>query len=91
MWYMEEDGNNLAGTCRRGMKLEDYEFFRDNGYLELGQILGDDEVALYATLFERERERHCRFWRYWPTCRTWSGAVRAPGDSCIEGSYGGAR
>ncbi len=45
------------------MKREDYEFFRKNGYLELGQVLSDDEATRYAALFEREREMHGRFWR----------------------------
>jgi hypothetical protein len=45
------------------VKREGYEFFRNNGYLELGQVLSDDEATRYAALFEREREMHGRFWR----------------------------
>ena len=45
------------------MKQEDYDFFKSNGYVELGQILSDDEVSRYAELFEQERHRYGRFWR----------------------------
>ncbi len=45
------------------MKQEDYDFFKSNGYAELGQILSDAEVSRYAELFEQERHRYGRFWR----------------------------
>ena len=44
------------------MKLEDYDFFKDNGYLSLGKILSDDEVTRFADLFDRNRRDFSRFW-----------------------------
>ena len=38
------------------MKQEDYDFFKHNGYLSLGKILNDDEVAaLYRCFRTRAR------------------------------------
>ena len=45
------------------MKQEDYGFFKDNGYLSLGKILSDDEVARFVDLFDRDRRAFGRFWR----------------------------
>ena len=45
------------------MKQEDYDFFKENGYLSLGKILGDDEVTRFAGLFDRNRRDYSRFWR----------------------------
>ena len=44
------------------MKQNDYEFFKENGYLSLGKILNDEEVARFADVFERERRDFSRFW-----------------------------
>ena len=44
------------------MKQKDYEFFKENGYLSLGKILNDEEVARFADVFERERRDFSRFW-----------------------------
>ena len=44
------------------MKQEEYDFFKSNGYLSLGKILSDDEVARFTDLFERQRRDFGRFW-----------------------------
>ena len=44
------------------MKQEDYDFFKENGYLSLGNILSADEVARFVNVFERERRDFSRFW-----------------------------
>ena len=44
------------------MKQEDYDFFKDNGYLSLGKILSDDEVARFVDVFDRDRRDFGRFW-----------------------------
>ena len=51
-----------ANAGRNGMKQEDYEFFKENGYLSLGQILSDEEVTHFANLFDRNRRDFARFW-----------------------------
>ena len=37
------------------MKQEDFDFFKENGYLLLEQFLSDEEVARFVDVFERER------------------------------------
>ena len=44
------------------MKQEDYDFFKENGYLVLEKILSDDDVARFLDIFERERRAFGRFW-----------------------------
>ena len=44
------------------MKQQDYDFFRDHGYVSLGKILSDEEVTRFADLFERNRRDFSRFW-----------------------------
>ena len=44
------------------MKEEDYQFFRENGYVSLGKILTDQEVAYYANLFDLDRAEKQAFW-----------------------------
>jgi hypothetical protein len=44
------------------MKQEDYDFFKDNGYLSLGKILSDDEVARFVEVFDRDRRDFGRIW-----------------------------
>ncbi len=44
------------------MKQKDYEFFKENGYLSLGKILNDEEVARFSDVFERERRDFSRYW-----------------------------
>ncbi len=44
------------------MNQEDYDFFKDNGYLSLGKILSDDEVACFVDLFDQTRREFGRFW-----------------------------
>jgi hypothetical protein len=44
------------------MKQEDYDFFRDNGYLSLGKILSDAELVRFGKAFERDRRDFTRFW-----------------------------
>ncbi len=44
------------------MKQEDFDFFKENGYLLLEQFLSDEEVARYVDVFERERRDYGRFW-----------------------------
>ncbi len=41
-----------------------YEFFRNNGYLVLGKVLSDDEVARYVDQFDRNRSGYAYQWRY---------------------------
>ncbi len=45
------------------MKQEDYDFFKENGYVSLGKILSDDELHRFADLFDRNRRDYSRFWR----------------------------
>ena len=45
------------------MKQEDYDFFKANGYLSLGKILSDDEVARFVDAFDRDRRDFGRFWK----------------------------
>ncbi len=42
---------------------EEYDFFKENGYLTLGKLLSDDEVTRFAELFDRNRSQYERFWR----------------------------
>ena len=44
------------------MRQEDFDFFKDNGYLSLGKILSDDEVSRFVDAFERDRREFGRFW-----------------------------
>ena len=44
------------------MKQEDYDFFKENGYLSLGKILSDAEVTRFADLFDRNRRDYSRYW-----------------------------
>ena len=45
------------------MRQEDYDFFRNNGYLSLGKILSDDEVTRFTELFDQERRDRSDFWK----------------------------
>ena len=45
------------------MKQEDYDFFRDHGYLSLGKILSDEEISRFGDSFERDRRDFARFWK----------------------------
>ena len=45
------------------MSQEDYDFFRNNGYLSLGKILSDDEVTRFTELFDQERRDRSGFWK----------------------------
>ena len=45
------------------MKQEDYDFFKENGYLSLGKILSDDEATRFAGLFDRNRRDYSPFWK----------------------------
>ena len=44
------------------MRQEDYDFFKENGYLPLGRILRDDEVARFVEAFDRDRRDYGRYW-----------------------------
>ncbi|HIO06623.1 TPA: hypothetical protein EYN09_06835 [Candidatus Poribacteria bacterium] len=44
------------------MKDEDYQFFRENGYVSLGKILTDREVDYYLDLYDHDREQKQAFW-----------------------------
>ena len=44
------------------MKLEDYQFFQQNGYLSLGKILTDEELAFYLHLYDQDRKGKKQFW-----------------------------
>ena len=43
------------------MNKKEYDFFKDHGYLALGNILSDDEVACFVGVFDRDRRDfgHC--------------------------------
>ena len=45
------------------MKQEDYDFFKEHGYLVLGKILSDDEVTRFLEIYERQRRDFGRFWK----------------------------
>ena len=53
-----ESNDLVDGT----MKEEDYQFFRENGYVSLGKILTDQEVDHYLNLFDRDRVEGQAFW-----------------------------
>ena len=42
---------------------EEYDIFKEKGYLDLGKLLSDAEVARFAGLFDRDRSRFGRFWK----------------------------
>ncbi len=44
------------------MQQEDYDFFKNNGYLSLGKVLSDDEVARFEDAFDRDRRDFSRSW-----------------------------
>ena len=44
------------------MRPEDLDFFKENGYLVLNQLLSDEETARFLNIFERERRDYARFW-----------------------------
>ena len=44
------------------MKQADYDFFKENGYVSLGKILSDEELARFVDLFDRNRREFSRFW-----------------------------
>jgi len=44
------------------MNKEQYNFFKNHGYLVLGKILADDEVSRFVDLFDRDRRDFGRFW-----------------------------
>ncbi len=50
------------------MREEEYDFFKDNGYLTLGKILSDDEVARFGQIFDRDR---CDFGGFWKGNGIW--------------------
>ena len=47
---------------RPRMRPEDLDFFKENGYLVLNQLLSDEETARFLDIFERERRDCARFW-----------------------------
>ena len=45
------------------MNQENYDFFREHGYLTLGKILTTEEIAYYTALFDRDwAEAHDRWY-----------------------------
>ena len=46
------------------MNKEDYEFFKENGYLVLGKILNAAELTRCLDLFDRNRCEEAHLWRY---------------------------
>ena len=44
------------------MKQEDLEFFRQNGFINLGRIFTDDEVDHFHHLFDEDRRQYPYFW-----------------------------
>ena len=46
----------------RGMDPQDYEFFQQNGYLELGKVLTDEEIARFVEVFDRDRQNGLKCW-----------------------------
>lgn len=46
------------------MNRTDYDFFRENGYLVLGKVLSDGEVARYEGVFDRDRRECGHLWYY---------------------------
>ena len=44
------------------MKVADRDFFAQNGYLNLGKILDQEEIAYFLQLFESDREKFPYFW-----------------------------
>ena len=44
------------------MKLEDYQFFQQNGYLSLGKVLTDGELEFYLHLYDQDRQGKKQFW-----------------------------
>ena len=44
------------------MKLEDYQFFQQNGYLSLGKVLTDGELEFYLHLYDQDRKEKKQFW-----------------------------
>ncbi len=45
------------------MNKEDYEFFKENGYLVLGKILNAAELTRCLDLFDRNRCEEAHLWR----------------------------
>lgn len=46
------------------MTTEHYDFFRDNGYVVLGKVLDDDELARHVAAFDRNRSESQHLWSY---------------------------
>jgi hypothetical protein len=44
------------------LKQEDYDFFKDNGYLSLGKMLSDAEVTRFVDILDGDRRDFSRFW-----------------------------
>ena len=40
----------------------DYQFFRQNGYVSLGQVLTGEELVYYIDLFDKDRVENQFFW-----------------------------
>ena len=48
------------------MKPADYAFFKENGYISLGKILSDAEVAHFVHVFDRDHTEVADHWYpYW--------------------------
>lgn len=45
------------------MEHADYEFFKEHGYLVLGKVLNDEELARFVALYDRDRRESWYFWR----------------------------
>ena len=46
------------------MERADCEFFKNNGYLVLGNVLNDEEITRCLQFFDRNRSEHAYLWRY---------------------------
>ena len=44
------------------MKQIDLEFFRQNGFINLGKVFTDSEVKLFQHLFDEDRRQYPYFW-----------------------------
>lgn len=52
------------------MDQTDYTYFQDHGYLVLGRVLSDDEVARFVEMYDRDRREYGSLWHPFGTHQT---------------------
>ena len=66
------------------MDKQEYEFFREHGYLELGKLLTDEELQHYLELYDRDRQSGQCCWHLTPGLGREANTGSGPSDQTIN-------